>query len=595
MSDSNFRVLVAVGEQEQMSPLLSVACALAHVQDGGVILLCVTPNGDRPDWLRIPEQCDGVNVHMVVRAGTNAARSILQVAREIDPNLLLLGWSGGVGGRSYLLGSTLDPVVRFAPCDVAVVHGDDLRQVRRVLVPMSSGPNAPLALDIALQLAPQIEVTALYVARQSLGPTAQAAGNEQLRAVLEPWADDSRVSAKVVCAGGVIEGILQEAASGYDMLLIGASNESYIDRKLFGNVPQSIALAAPVPALIVKQRVGMLRTLLYQAGQRLSGIQGDLSIAQRVETYREVHRGARSRPDFYVLVVLAAAIATLGLLMDSAAVIIGAMVIAPLMSAILGISLGVVQGDARLLWRSAYTTLRGAALAVLIGVLVSAIAPGKVLTGEILGRTQPTLFDLGVALLSGFAGAYAQCRREVLSAVSGVAIAVALVPPLATVGIGITMLNWTVATGALLLFLTNLSAIVAAASMVLLLFGFRPDPGRRLLVFGRSMIGVVMLLLFVSVALTVLTVQSTQTALISYTVQDALTFEIDALPGVELDDWKVERGGGKTLHIWVQVRATHAISYQDTIGLQERIEAHVKRPVLLVLDVVPIARHDLVR
>ncbi len=592
MSESNFHILVAIGERDQMSSLLGVACALARVQGGIVTLLSVTADGTPPDWLHVPDRCDGVNVRIMVRAGANAARSILQVAREIDPKLLLLGWSGGVGGRSYLLGSTLDPVVRFAPCDVAVVHGDELRQMRRVLVPMSSGPNAPLALEIALQLAPQIEVTACYVARQSLGPTARAAGYEQLRAVLEPWADDSRVSAKVVCAGGVIEGILQEAASGYDMLLIGASNESYIDRKLFGNVPQTVVANAPMTAVVVKQRVGMLRVLLHQAGQRLSGIQVDLSTTQRVETYREVHRGARSRLDFYVLIVLASAIAALGLLMNSPAVIIGAMVIAPLMSAILGISLGAVQGDARLLWRSVYTTLRGAALAVLVGVLVGIVAPGKTLNGEILGRTQPTLFDLCVALFSGVAGAYAHCRRDVLSAVSGVAIAVALVPPLATIGIGITMQNGAVATGALLLFLTNLSAIVAAASLVLLFFGFRPDPGRRFRVFSRSMIGVFVLLLIVSTVLTLLTVQSVQATALSRLIQLALEVEIGAMEGVDLVSWAVEPGSRAPLRLVLRLESLHTIRDQDAAHLEAQLARHLGRPVSIVLYVAQVQRID---
>jgi uncharacterized hydrophobic protein (TIGR00271 family) len=291
-----------------------------------------------------------------------------------------------------------------------------------------------------------------------------------------------------------------------------------------------------------------------------------------------------------VLIGLAAAIATLGLLMDSAAVIIGAMVIAPLMSAILGISLGMTQGDARLISRAVWTTLRGAGLAVLIGALVSVVTSGRTLTSEIMGRTQPTLFDLGVALISGVAGAYAQCRRDALSALSGVAIAVALVPPLATVGIGITMLNATVAIGATLLFLTNLSAIVAASSVIFLLFGFRPDPGKRFRVFGRTVTGVIVLLLAVSVVLTVLTIDSARSKSLNHEIARILDAEVGAMEGVELDTWEVEQGAGAVLSLYVRVHATREVSHQDIVDVQERVTARLGRPVALELAVTPITR-----
>jgi len=144
-------------------------------------------------------------------------------------------------------------------------------------------------------------------------------GYAQLRHTLEPWETEPRVVAKVITAPGIIEGILQEAAAGYDILLIGASNESYVDRKLFGNVPQTVAAEAPIPTVVIRHRVGGLRMLLRRAEQQLNSISGQLSTAQQVETYREVHRGSRSRSKFYVLVGLAATIASLGLLMNSPA------------------------------------------------------------------------------------------------------------------------------------------------------------------------------------------------------------------------------------------------------------------------------------
>ena len=115
-------------------------------------------------------------VRTVVRVGTNVAKVILEASRALRPNLLLMGWRGSPGQRSYLLGSTLDPVTRYAPCDIAVVRIGDLNGVHRALVPMSGGPNAPLALDLALSLAEDARVTVLYVIQESLGPMVEAAG-----------------------------------------------------------------------------------------------------------------------------------------------------------------------------------------------------------------------------------------------------------------------------------------------------------------------------------------------------------------------------------------------------------------------------------
>jgi uncharacterized hydrophobic protein (TIGR00271 family) len=404
---------------------------------------------------------------------------------------------------------------------------------------------------------------------------------------LEPWRHDERVKAKVVRSGSVIDGILSEASQGYDALLIGASNESYIDRELFGNVPQTVAAQAPIPTLVVRRRVSPFKSILRRVERLLDATQEHMTMAERVETYREVRRGARPEVDFFFMIGFAAAIASLGLIMNSAAVVIGAMVIAPLMTAILGVSLGIVQGDVRLLWQAAGTALRGAALAALIGLLVGLVIPLYTPTSEILSRTQPQLIDLMVAILSGAAGAYAQCRRNVVGALAGVAVAVALVPPLAIIGIGVTLGSGAIAGGALLLFFTNLSAIVSAGSVVFLLFGFRPDPGRRVRVFGRGIVGVLILLGIVSGLLTLLTVNSIHQNRLTHTVELALAAEMSQLPGVELISWAVTEQPGNTLLVNVEVRSTNAISRQEALDLQERVASRIRQPVTLVLSVIP--------
>ena len=195
---------------------------------------------------------------------------------------------------------------------------------------------------------------------------------------------------------------------------------------------------------------------------------------------------------FYFLVGLAAAIATLGLIANSTATIIGAMIIAPLMNPILSISYGLVTFKSRLLRKAIVTLLTGILFVILVSWLITLLIGTKIAGAEILARTNPNLLDLGVAIASGTAGAFAISRRGVSNAdaLPGVAIAVALVPPLCVVGISlafgpeltiepgieldyqITDNVFDIGQGAFLLFLTNLIAIVFCGELVFLFQGY---------------------------------------------------------------------------------------------------------------------------
>jgi uncharacterized hydrophobic protein (TIGR00271 family) len=280
-------------------------------------------------------------------------------------------------------------------------------------------------------------------------------------------------------------------------------------------------------------------------------------------------------------------------MMDSPTVIIGAMIVAPLMSAILGTSMGIVQGDARLLLRALSTTVIGATLAVAIGAAMSAAiglaAPSMRFTGEILARTRPTLMDLFVALVSGVVGAYAQCRRNALSAAAGVSIAVALVPPLVTAGIGITSgdAGRGIFGGALLLFLTNLAAITAAASLVFLFFGFRPDPGKRILVFGRGLVGVLVLLLAVSIALTVLSVNAARQAALRSDIQQALVAATGEMEHLELVEWEFAGERDGVLDLQVELRGPEPLEPEQGQALHAAVKERIQRPVRLDVYTTP--------
>lgn len=170
-------------------------------------------------------------------------------------------------------------------------------------------------------------------------------------------------------------------------------------------------------------------------------------------------------------ILISAGIAILGLLLPSSAVIIGAMLISPLMLPIVGLGFGIATFDITEIRRAIWALLLGALFAVALSTLIVAASPIQTVTSEIAVRTRPNLFDLLVALLSALAGSYAVIHERSTTVV-GVAIATALMPPLAVVGFGLATQNWTVLGGSLLLFVTNLITIALTAAAVARLYGF---------------------------------------------------------------------------------------------------------------------------
>ena len=212
---------------------------------------------------------------------------------------------------------------------------------------------------------------------------------------------------------------------------------------------------------------------------------GDLDDGDRsritAALFHEGHRFGPFARRFAALMTMSVLIAVMGLLADSTAVVIGAMLVAPLMTPVLGIAAALVMGWPQRVLRQVVISAVGAAGAVGLAALTALAFPGSVdpLPGELVARTSPNLLDLGIALAAGAAGAYAQIRRAASDALTGVAVAVALVPPLAVVGITLALGELSLATGAVLLFLANVAGIVMAAAITFLICGL--VPGGRLL------------------------------------------------------------------------------------------------------------------
>ena len=196
-----------------------------------------------------------------------------------------------------------------------------------------------------------------------------------------------------------------------------------------------------------------------------------LDRAERKELVGRIALGADGGVDFIVMMLLAAALASLGLLQGSTAVVIGAMLVAPFMAPLLAAGLALTQGNLSMFRTALSVCGQGILLGLGASLFFGAINPGFEASMEIEARGNPDVLDLFIALASGMVAAYAMGRPNVSGTLAGVAIAAALLPPLAVVGIGLTNDELIIAGYAAILFATNLVAIILGAAIIFRLLG----------------------------------------------------------------------------------------------------------------------------
>lgn len=192
------------------------------------------------------------------------------------------------------------------------------------------------------------------------------------------------------------------------------------------------------------------------------------------ELFTQLRKQARISRPFVILMMLSTLLASVGLILNSAAVIIGAMILAPLMAPIVSFAMGIARGDTQLLSSGLRSVAWGSILAIVCAAGLAVVMPFSSMTSEIQARVNPNILDLLVAVVSGIAAAYASSRSDIAQSLAGVAIAVALVPPLAVAGIGIGFGSAPIINGSLLLFATNFFGITFAASLTFWVLGYAP-------------------------------------------------------------------------------------------------------------------------
>lgn len=292
------------------------------------------------------------------------------------------------------------------------------------------------------------------------------------------------------------------------------------------------------------------------------------------DLFTALNDDATINTNYIVFMLLSTLLASLGLFLNSAAVIIGAMILAPLMSPMVAVSMALLRGNDKLLWPSLEKLGLGVLLALATAALVSAAFPYKPITAEMMGRLNPSLPDLFVAIFSGVAAAYARSFKEIAQSLAGVAIAVALVPPLSVAGIGLGRGDFSFFLQAFLLFSTNLVGIIVAATLTFRVLGFSPT-----LRIKHGLGFVVVLLLLVAVPLGISSGQIAD----RWKVEESLENKQFLINGKEISITDLSLGGGDIFTANVLVDSP--LSDEDLVILRELIHAELEGSFNIELDV----------
>ncbi len=177
---------------------------------------------------------------------------------------------------------------------------------------------------------------------------------------------------------------------------------------------------------------------------------------------------------FFLVLIISALITTFGIIIDNIPIVIGGMLVSPLLSPILAISMGIVMADSKLILRSLRVLLLALIFVVVIGFVIGVFIVNKEINNEIVSRATPNLIYFAVALASGIAAAMSFSKEELSERIVGVAVAIALLPPLSVMGIGVAYFRWDILAGSLSLFLVNLAGILLGSLVLFSLFGFYP-------------------------------------------------------------------------------------------------------------------------
>lgn len=443
-----------------------------------------------------------------VQSGSRSS-AVLQYIDEARPSLLVVGRQLSARSDQAEEGRFARELFDTAPCPTLLLRlgNHEGRQCRSLLAPTRGGDQAHPAVSLAHRLVKGSDTEArmcmtVAIVEPEVGDDGRALGDSLLQRALQRSQvdrEDKRVDCKVILSNRPIEALADEADRGaYDLILLGATNSAGLRRRLFGTVPDRLMNRKGGLAVgVVRDALPTAKVLRSRLESWWRGKLPPLDREQRVKVFERLQLGSSLSLDFLVLISLSTIIAAFGLAQSSPAVVIGAMLVAPLMTPLLGAGLGLVQGNLPMIRTCFLSILVGFLLAFAIGGAVGLLTSSGGMTSELLGRCRPGGLDLGVAFFSGMAASYCLVRPGLSSALAGVAIAAALVPPIATSGIVLSRTDggWDHSAAAALLFGTNVVAIILGAALTFFAIGIRGSTNERSAVWGRRLLLLLLLAL----------------------------------------------------------------------------------------------------
>ncbi|MEG4623517.1 DUF389 domain-containing protein [Microcoleus sp. w1-18aA5] len=283
--------------------------------------------------------------------------------------------------------------------------------------------------------------------------------------------------------------------------------------------------------------------------------------------------------NYLVLILGSCIIATFGLLSNSAAVIIGAMIIAPLMLPIRGLAFGAVEGNVLLFRKSLIALSVGTLLAIFLACFLGALIQIPDFGSEVLARSKPTLLDLGIAIAAGGISGYAKVQPKVSATLAGTAIAVALMPPICVIGLGLSQANWSLSLGASLLYLTNLLGITLSCMLTSLIAGYTPlHRARKALFWALALTAILVIPLGVSFA------ELIEQAQLEVSLKRALLNRTITFQRVELiktdTNWLT-----KPPEVRLIVRSSEALTPKQVKLLEAFVEKEMDQKFILIFQV----------
>lgn len=592
------RVVVPVANPATAPHLLRFAAALLHPEKGRLIALYVNrPEspykdcGDEIETICKRARSNGMPVEYVSISASNVARGVLDVTRERAADLLVLGFRQPKGDAKVVLGDITEEIARVVPNNI-VVYRHVTDEINRIVVPMTNLEGSRTAMIHALHISTVYNkpVVALFV-RDHRPASMQFREQDpfwlqraRIYDAIYELPGSYRIDTEVLHGDDLVSGINQ-FTNEHDLVVYSVETRTTgLERWVFGATAQKLLRLSPGPLALLRRGIPQ-PNLMQRLSSEMIRIRPTLTMDERSEVVQAASDLTRANTNFLVMIILSSVLASVGLLQSSVAVIIGAMLVAPLMSPLMGFGVGLALGDLRMMQRSTLTVVHGVGLVVLMSLLTGIIFPLPNPTPEMAARGEPNLLDLFVAIASGAAGAFALARRDIPSALAGVAIAAALVPPICTTGLALANGETSLMLGAGALSIVNIIGISITAAGVFSVMGIQQEgnvPAAQRLTISAGML--LLMALPLGFLLRAEYIQLNTATVVEHTIErrleDTDVREVDVF------------GVANNLDIMATIVTSAVVTADDLRAIEVEIEEELDRDVDLEVIVMQRVRGD---